>query len=112
MASDDAPPAYRGAWPHSVMETFWPDKRPSVEDACELVITFEGLSLSYHDEDLGPVVYRGVEHGAGHWRVRAAHGATGSLHAFADGERLEGYFSDRGWTGMWAITLSDDPEDG
>ena len=68
-------------------------------------------TVSYVSRELGVVVIHGVEHGAGHWRLRAAHGATGSLHAFADSERLESYFADRGWTGMWAVTLSDDPDD-
>ena len=108
---DEPPPAYRGIWPHSEMETFWATAEASVRGPCEVVITAEGLSLSYQDDKLGPVVIHGAEHGAGHWRLRTAHGSSGSFHAFADGMRLEGFFADRGWTGMWAATLSDDPDD-
>ena len=104
-------PAYQGTWPHSSMETFWASEAPSDRDASEVVITANGMTVSYVDRELGPVVIHGEEHGAGHWRMRAAHGASGSLHAFRDGMRLEGFFADRGWTGMWTITLSDDPED-
>ena len=111
MVADAPPPTYRGVWPYSSMETFWASADASDQDRCEVVITAEGVTISYRDGKLGTVVIHGAEHGAGHWRLWTAHGSSGSLHAFPDGVRPEGFFADRGWTGMWAVTLSDDPDD-
>lgn len=77
-----------------------------------MIIAGGFITISHHDEELGPISLRGDEVEAGHFRLRGPNGSTFTLHRLASTMRLEGSWADRGNIGMWTITLSDDPEDG
>ena len=99
------------AWRYSTMETFYPRDIPSVSEPCEVIITGRSVAISHQDAELGLITLRGDEVEPGHFTVRGPNGSTFTLHRFHDDARLEGVWTDRGNTGMWTITLSDDPED-
>jgi hypothetical protein len=72
---------------------------------CEVRISHGEIIVSYQGED-GPTVYRGIEEGAGHFRVVCGkNGGKGTLHRFNDDYVLEGWWVEGGSTGMWRVHL-------
>ena len=101
----------RGRWPHSSMETFHASRLPSLVEPCGVIIAGGAITVSHRDAELGLMTLRGEEVEPGHFTLHGPNGSNLTLHRFRDDSRLEGVWTDRGNTGMWTVTLSDDPED-
>lgn len=73
---------------------------------CEVRIDDTSIVVSYDTED-GPVVYAGSAEGAGHYKLKAR-GVNGeaTLHCFAKGKVLDGWWRENGEDGMWRIWLA------
>lgn len=75
---------------------------------CQVRLGDKTIAVSYAGEH-GPIVYEGVERGAGHWRLTSQEprGAA-SLHRFEDDDVLVGDWTEGHWDGMWKIELNED----
>lgn len=92
---------------NSTMETFYGSDDGVGEADCE--VRFQGgeIIISYATDD-GHDIYRGIEEGAGHYRLtRDGGGGKATLHRFAGDDVLDGYWIEDRSTGMWRITLGE-----
>lgn len=93
-------------WKDSKVDLFFYDYVASVNEPCEVRIDGDSIVVSYED-DGEYVVYKGQEHGIGHYELKAsAVDGRASLHMFPDGKILEGYWVEQGQRGMWRIRLA------
>lgn len=66
------------------------------------------IAVSFHGEH-GPVVFDGVEHGPGHWRLACPEPrARATLHRLEDDDVLVGDWTEGHWDGMWRIELNEE----
>lgn len=92
-------------WAKSLMDTYRGDGA-SYSDPCVVVIEEGVIDVTYGFEDGCSIRYHGKEHEPGHFQLQCP-GVQGkaTLHRFARGNRLEGWWNEEGHEGMWCITL-------
>jgi len=87
------------------MTTYFGDETPSEVYPCEVRIDGDEIIVSY-DGDAGPVVYSGKMKGEGHFELKSARPeGRACLHRFWNGRRLDGWWKEDGYEGMWRITF-------
>lgn len=93
-------------WKNCVADLYYSNGLPKLHDSgYEVRITGDDLVISYQS-DSGWIVYRGKDHGGGHYDVSCPQvKGRAMLHRLADSEFLEGNWSEDSAYGMWHITL-------
>lgn len=93
-------------WKKASAETYFADGEMT-DTACEVRIERGEIVVSYDDDD-GPVLYRGNEEGAGHFKLSAPERkGSATLHRMPDTDVLNGFWVEGGWQGMWRIHLGE-----
>lgn len=93
-------------WKNARMDNAYYDQRTALEDdSCEVRIDGEQIVVSYEDDD-GVVLYKGKEHGLGHFQLTAPErDGKATLHRFEGSKILEGFWIEGGEKGFWRVTL-------
>ena len=102
-------PVYKGK-----MDNFFYDSKADAGDDCEVRIDNGEIVVSF-DRDDGPVLYRGMDRGHGHYILASAEEeARATLHGLLGSVFLEGYWEivDKRECGMWRIRLITGGNDG
>lgn len=94
-------------WNNSRMSVLYYDRTVADDNwACVVRLSGDEIVVEY-DED-GPVTYRGLENGSGHFELRTGDGSgKATLHQFPDARTLEGSWLEDGVRGMWRIELGE-----
>lgn len=101
-------PVYKGK-----MDNLYYDSKADAGDDCEVRIDNGEIVVSF-DRDDGPVLYRGMDRGHGHYILESAEEeARATLHRLPGSVFLEGYWAtmDQSESGMWRIRLIGNGED-
>lgn len=75
-------------------------------EPCQVRIDNDTIVVTYEEEPGLFISYKGKANGAGHYELLASDvNGRATLHRFAGGNFLEGYWIEGGGKGMWRIML-------
>lgn len=89
------------------METVYYDATPANEHQdCKVRIDDNGDIVVSYEDDVGLTIYRGQDHGYGHYKLECPElRGKATLHRMEDSRFLEGYWIEKGARGFWKIIL-------
>lgn len=94
------------SWPNSKYTSVWYSGAVYRDRPCRVRMGDGHIEVSY-DEDDGPVRYSGTEIGTGHFRLKSTEAeGEATLHMFPGSRIMEGYYVERGESGLWRIELA------
>jgi hypothetical protein len=91
-------------WQHCRADFLYYDDIAETGIECQVRTNRDEIVVSYNDD--GPVVYKGIKKGKGHFELKAPKiNGRASLHMFENSKFLEGFWDEDGYKGMWRIWL-------
>jgi hypothetical protein len=90
-----------------IITSFYYGSEEAADDPCAVEMNDAKIAVTYYDPYAErDVTYKGNAKGPGHYEVTRDDGeGKGTFHCFEDSEYIEGYWSECGEGGMWAIKL-------
>jgi len=92
-------------WKGAMDTVYYDNSEADEREDCEVKIAGDAIAVSY-SEDGEFVLYRGRDHGQGHFVLECPERrGKATLHQLPGSTILEGYWSEEGYRGMWRIAL-------
>ena len=90
--------------------SFYYGAEEAADDPCTVAMNGTSIAVTYYDPYAEKdVTYKGNAKGAGHYEVARDDGeGQGTFHCFENSEFIEGYWTEGGEGGMWAIKIKKD----